>query len=47
AIEEIIQSQGTIKNACKKIVDRYNTSTYQIYESGKGMPKDCLSTSNK
>ncbi|CAH1766932.1 10672_t:CDS:1 [Entrophospora sp. SA101] len=43
AIEEIIQSRGTIKNACKEMVDRYSTSTRRIYEIWKrhaqGLPQ--------
>ncbi|CAJ0922629.1 10814_t:CDS:2 [Entrophospora sp. SA101] len=35
AIEEIIQSRGTIKNACKEMVDKYGTSTHRIYEIWK------------
>ncbi|CAG8639220.1 11469_t:CDS:2 [Acaulospora morrowiae] len=42
-MEEIIQSRGTIKNACKKMVDRYSTSTRRIYEIWKrhaqGLPQ--------
>ena len=32
AIEEIIQSRGTVKNACRKMADKYDTSTCRIYE---------------
>ncbi|CAG8608603.1 12461_t:CDS:1 [Acaulospora morrowiae] len=43
AIEKIIQSRGTIKNACKKMADRYSTSTRRIYEIWKrhaqGLPQ--------
>ncbi|CAG8795966.1 5512_t:CDS:1, partial [Racocetra fulgida] len=43
AIEEIIQSRETIKNACKKMVDKYGTSTRRIYEIWKrhaqGLPQ--------
>ncbi|CAG8645389.1 5126_t:CDS:1, partial [Dentiscutata heterogama] len=43
AIEEIIQSRGTIKNACKEMVDKYSTSTRRIYEIWKrhaqGLPQ--------
>ncbi|CAG8528340.1 10880_t:CDS:1 [Scutellospora calospora] len=43
AIEKIIQSRETIKNTCKKIVDKYNTSTRRIYEIWKryaqGLPQ--------
>ncbi|CAH1769539.1 8814_t:CDS:1 [Entrophospora sp. SA101] len=43
AIEEIIQSRGTIKNACKEMVDKYGTSTHRIYEIWKrhaqGLPQ--------
>ncbi|CAG8627710.1 2115_t:CDS:1, partial [Ambispora gerdemannii] len=35
AIEEIIQSQGTIKNACREMTDKYDTSTRRIYEIWK------------
>ncbi|CAG8736344.1 14980_t:CDS:2 [Acaulospora morrowiae] len=34
-IEEIIQSRGTVKNACRVMADRYSTSTRRIYEIWK------------
>nr|CAG8667541.1 5487_t:CDS:2 [Entrophospora candida] len=43
AIDEIIQSRGTIKNACMEMVDKYGTSTRRIYEIWKrhaqGLPQ--------
>ncbi|CAG8618406.1 23926_t:CDS:1, partial [Racocetra persica] len=35
AIEKIIQSQGTVKNACRKMAYKYSTSTHRIYEIWK------------
>ncbi|KAF0562277.1 hypothetical protein F8M41_000053 [Gigaspora margarita] len=35
AIEEIIQSRGTVKNACRKMAYKYSTSTRRIYEIWK------------
>ncbi|CAG8566285.1 7572_t:CDS:2 [Diversispora eburnea] len=35
AIEEIIQSRGTVKNACREMADKYETSTRRIYEIWK------------
>ena len=35
AIEEIIQSRGTVKNACREMADKYSTSTRRIYEIWK------------
>ncbi|CAG8652910.1 8763_t:CDS:1 [Gigaspora rosea] len=35
AIEEIIQSRGTVKNACREMANRYSTSTRRIYEIWK------------
>ncbi|CAG8459584.1 7182_t:CDS:1 [Ambispora leptoticha] len=35
AIEEIIQSRGTVKNACREMADKYDTSTRRIYEIWK------------
>ncbi|CAJ0889749.1 12279_t:CDS:1 [Entrophospora sp. SA101] len=35
ALEEIIQSRGTVKNASKKMADKYYTSTRRIYEIWK------------
>ncbi|CAJ0911460.1 37_t:CDS:2 [Entrophospora sp. SA101] len=42
AIEEIIQSRGSIKNASKTMADKYKTSTRRVYEiwkrHAKGLP---------
>ncbi|CAG8843518.1 25323_t:CDS:1, partial [Racocetra persica] len=35
AIEEIIQSRGTIKNVYREIAYKYSTSTHKIYEIWK------------
>ncbi|KAF0552241.1 hypothetical protein F8M41_022201 [Gigaspora margarita] len=35
AIEEIIQSRGMVKNACRQMADKYSTSTRRIYEIWK------------
>ena len=35
AIEEIIQSRGTVKNACREMAYKYSTSTRRIYEIWK------------
>ncbi|CAG8536278.1 4112_t:CDS:1, partial [Scutellospora calospora] len=35
AIKKIIQSRGTVKNACRKIANRYSTLTRRIYEIWK------------
>ncbi|CAG8676689.1 5870_t:CDS:1, partial [Acaulospora morrowiae] len=35
AIEEIIQSRGTVKNVCREMADKYDTSTRRIYEIWK------------
>ncbi|CAG8634134.1 1526_t:CDS:2 [Racocetra fulgida] len=35
AIKEIIQSRGTVKNACRKMAYKYSTSTCRIYEIWK------------
>ncbi len=35
AIEEIIQSRGTVKNACREMAYKYSTSTCRIYEIWK------------
>ena len=34
-IEEIIQSRGSIKNACREMAYKYSTSTRRIYEIWK------------
>ncbi|CAG8469937.1 8926_t:CDS:2 [Ambispora leptoticha] len=47
AIEEIIQSQGTVKNACRKMANRYNTSTRRIYEIWKRYAEDKKSKKRK
>ncbi|CAG8782690.1 16267_t:CDS:2, partial [Racocetra persica] len=35
AIEEIIQSRETVKNACREMAYKYNTSTHRIYKIWK------------
>jgi len=40
AIEEIIQSRGTVKNACREMAYKYSTSTRRIMKFGKDMLKE-------
>ncbi|CAG8529095.1 1037_t:CDS:2 [Ambispora leptoticha] len=47
AIEEIIQSQGTVKNACREMANRYSTSTRRIYKIWKRHAKDRKSKKRK
>ncbi|CAJ0649988.1 2222_t:CDS:2, partial [Entrophospora sp. SA101] len=45
ALEEIIQSRGTVKNASKKMADKYYTSTRRIYEIWKRHAQDAVTSS--